>query len=139
MSGGKPADWNVELARQLYDYGLTYPAIAARCGTTKWAVASQARRYWPPRTKEVEWDTVLARTLYDQGMSYRAIAKKCGVTKNAVMRRAKDYWPIRPGDAERFAKHFPKRDPDAPKVPKARPLLPGERTLPDLPSLRGYY
>lgn len=142
----KKSEWDVDMGRELYDQGLSYPAIADRCGTSTGAVANRARD-WPVRVVVrpvvLCWDCVLARNLWEQGKSYGDIAKECRTTKDAIMGYAKRHWPVRPGDAERYAKRFLRIDPDTPKatiaVLKAKPLPPGARTLPDLPSLRGYY
>lgn len=139
---GKPLTWNVDLARQLHNQGHSPTVIAERCGTTKDAVIHQIKRYWGrPRhiyaIGQISWDPGLGRSLFDKGLSIKEIADQCHTTKSAIIGYAKRHWPERAGDAQRYIKHFPERDLDAPKVPKARPLAPGERTLPDLPSLRG--
>lgn len=83
----------------------------------------------------VTWDTELARRLYDQDLSYTVIGRRCGTSKNAIMRRAKDYWPPRPGDADRYAKHFSGRsEPEAvPRYGHGVPTLPPLRSLSDEP------
>lgn len=92
----------------------------------------------------VTWDVDLARRLYDQDLSYAAIGRECGTSKSAVMRRAKDYWPARPGDADRYAKHFLGRlhgksdgkslEPElVPRYGRGVPSLPPLRSLMDEP------
>lgn len=135
--------WDIELARSLYDQGMPHDAIAKKCRITKNTIIGYANRHWPERSPITKWDTAAARILWDEGLLCGAIAKLCGTTRSAVSGHAnRNNWPKRPGDTERHVKYFPKPDIDAPKVPKilkARPIPPGARTLPDLPSLRGYY
>jgi hypothetical protein len=138
-----PAHWDVERGRRLYAEGLSRTEIAERCATTPAAVAHHINRHWGAKPRSVSygavWNTELGRTLWDKGLTPNAIAKQCGTTKNAVVGYSKRHWPARHGDAERQPLNFQNGAPKSPSVPKARPLRPGERTLPDLPSLVGYY
>jgi transposase len=78
----------------------------------------------------IVWDKAQGRVLYDQGLSYDVMSRRLGVSRASIHRYAATYWPARMTTG---APHRPAGQ--APAMPKAKPLRPGESTLPALPSL----
>ena len=91
MVKGKRCRWDPVKARELYQQGMSDPAIAREVGTTSYTISWWRKRNNLPANHthvpgKRDWSREEARRLYDQGMIDKEIAQAVGVTTGAIFK-----------------------------------------------------